>query len=537
MAITVSRLCARYKVDMAHARHVAAMSLALFDQLPEVHGLPASRRPLLETAALLHNVAYAANPAEHHTVGRDLILANSIEGFSDEERDMLACMTLFHRKKVRPDKEPVFQALPRAVRKETLALAALLRVGDALDYSQTQTSRIVSAKRIEGGTRVAVGGPHAGEEAARANRKADLWSKVFLDSFRAVPAPAAAMDAQTAAPASVERHSTAGGLPVVQRHAPGVRSDDAMAEAGCKVLRLYVQHLRRNEPGTRRGRNIEALHQMRTTTRRLRAAVRLFGRYLPAGHVRRLRKGLRRMTRVLGPVRDLDVFLDRARRHGERLPQAKQKTLRPLLVFYRREREGARKTMLKYFDRKGGEGLTRAFEELLAAAGRLEDAREKKRTSKGKPRADSVRLVVPALIWKHYQRVRAYETLLGRATIATFHALRIECKRLRYALELLRETLGPAGEAAIVQVRAAQDYLGELHDGDVATQLTRDFLKERKRRARQTRQEAGDLEGAADYLAACEALVREKMKAFAAIWSRLASEEFRRLLGEAAAGL
>jgi len=537
MAVKVSQLCTRYQVDMAHARHVAAMSLALFDELRKVHGLPASRRPLLETAALLHNIALAANPAEHHTVGRDLILANPIEGFSDEERDMIACMTLFHRKKVKPDKEPVFQALPRAIRKETLALAALLRVGDALDYSQTQTSRIVSTKRLEGATRVVVDGPHADEDAARANRKADLWNEIFSDSFLAVSAPVAAKKGREAASASNEGHSTANDSPVAQRHAPGVRADDAMTEAGCKVLRLHFQHLARNEPGTRKGRNIEALHQMRTTTRRLRAAIRLFGPYLPARNVRRLKKGLRRMTRALGPVRDLDVFLDRARRHGERLPPAKRKTLQPLLRFYRRQRDGARRKMLKYFDREGCEGLTQAFEELVAAADRLEDGRKKRKASKRKPRGDMVRHIVPALIWKHYQRVRAYETLLDSATIETFHALRIECKRLRYALELLRETLGPAGEAAIVQVRAAQDHLGEFHDADVATQLARDFLEGQKRRSRRTQKKAEDLEGVSHYLAACEALVQQKMKTFPAIWSRLTSPELRRLLGEATAGL
>ncbi len=53
------------------------------------------------------------------------------------------------------------------------------------------------------------------------------------------------------------------------------------------------------------------------------------------------------------------------------------------------------------------------------------------------------------------------------ANIRELHDLRIASKRLRYTLEVLGSTLGPAGEAAEGEARALQDLLGEIHDCDV----------------------------------------------------------------------
>jgi len=234
MPVTVEQLCARYHVDVAHAGHVAAMSLDLFDRLPHVHRLPPERRRLLETAAILHNIAYASDPKRHDVVGRDRILAETLSGFTRHERDMIACTTRFHRKQARPDEEPVFRALPAALQKETLALAALLRVGDAFDYSQAQTCRIVSHEEIGDAVRVVVEGPHADEEAARANRKADLWNEVFPHPLTVLTAIEAAAEAKSAAAESA----------VPRPKSPAVRADDPIAVTGCKVLQLYFSQLR-----------------------------------------------------------------------------------------------------------------------------------------------------------------------------------------------------------------------------------------------------------------------------------------------------
>ncbi len=55
-----------------------------------------------------------------------------------------------------------------------------------------------------------------------------------------------------------------------------------MSEAGRKTFRFHFRRMVYNEPGTRLGEDIEAMHDMRVATRRMRAAFRVFGRLLPA---------------------------------------------------------------------------------------------------------------------------------------------------------------------------------------------------------------------------------------------------------------
>ena len=87
----------------------------------------------------------------------------------------------------------------------------------------------------------------------------------------------------------------------------GVQSQDTMRTALGKVLRFYFERMLQHEPGTRLGKDPEELHDMRVASRRLRSALRLFGSYLTGPYATSCAEGLRRLARVLGDVRDMDV--------------------------------------------------------------------------------------------------------------------------------------------------------------------------------------------------------------------------------------
>jgi hypothetical protein len=92
---------------------------------------------------------------------------------------MVACVTGFHRKKVRPARDPVFATLKKSRRREVLALAALLRLGDALDYSQGQTCAIAEVGVVDGALVITVAGEFADFNAARAQKMSDLWAELY----------------------------------------------------------------------------------------------------------------------------------------------------------------------------------------------------------------------------------------------------------------------------------------------------------------------------------------------------------------------
>jgi hypothetical protein len=90
----------------------------------------------------------------------------------------------------------------------------------------------------------------------------------------------------------------------------GVKAIDTMAEAGRKILRFHFAHMLSHEKGTLLGEDIEELHDMRVATRRMRAAFDVFGQYLKPKAVKKHLKRLRTAGRMLGRVRDLDVFME-----------------------------------------------------------------------------------------------------------------------------------------------------------------------------------------------------------------------------------
>lgn len=223
---TLEAMCAEYGVDLAHARHVGALAAQLFDATQNVHRLPQNVRPLLEAAALVHNVAYEIDQPNHHLRGRDIVMAQPIRGFTDDERRILACTTSFHRKKVRPEAEPVYLELPEELRRDALALSALLRVADGLDNSQTQSTQITDVQMTADEVLILVDGPNAQTDAEQAQKKADMWAQVFPVRARITrvsqEAPAPAAPILKAAPTlnstmSVTRASRAFALHTLER--------------------------------------------------------------------------------------------------------------------------------------------------------------------------------------------------------------------------------------------------------------------------------------------------------------------------------
>jgi CHAD domain-containing protein len=252
---------------------------------------------------------------------------------------------------------------------------------------------------------------------------------------------------------------------------PGVQAGDPLAEAGRKVWRYQLARMLLHEPGTLLGEDTEELHDMRVATRRMRAAFAVFQQaFLPKALQKHL-KGLRRTGRRLGKVRDLDVFIDKARRYQETLPEEQRADLQPLLHAWEEAREAARKELVAYLQSSRYQAFKATFYEFVSTPGGGTPA-----SSAAMPVPHLVREAAPALIYACLADVRAFDALLHQATLEQFHALRIEFKKLRYTLEYFREVLGQDVKAVINEIKGLQDHLGDLNDANVAAGILRDFL-------------------------------------------------------------
>jgi CHAD domain-containing protein len=296
---------------------------------------------------------------------------------------------------------------------------------------------------------------------------------------------------------------------------------------------MYTHFLRMlaNEAGTRLGEDIEALHDMRVATRRMRAAYRIFEAYFDPKALKPFNKSLRRTGATLGAVRDLDVLLEAAETYQAALPEEAGAALAPLLDDWRARREVARRQLLDYLDSGAYRRFVTDFEVFLATPGA--GARP---IPPGEPIPYQVCHVAPRLVIERYETVRAYEPVLrDGAPLTSYHMLRIDCKRLRYVLEFFKEVLGPEAAGVIKQVTAMQDVLGALQDAHVAEGLIQAFLDEQHNKRKKAA--LAPLAGVTRYFEVQRAAQQELLAQFSAPWAELLGADFRRSLALAVAAL
>jgi CHAD domain-containing protein len=253
----------------------------------------------------------------------------------------------------------------------------------------------------------------------------------------------------------------------------GLEPTDTMAEAGRKVIGFHFARMLQHEPGTRLGEDVEELHDMRVATRRMRAALRVFGQSFSKKKIKPIRTGLKETGRALGPARDMDVFMAKLGQYQRSLPEAERAAFDPLLTTWRSEGEKSRRKMVTYLESKAYAKFKQKMLKFVETEGLAA-----KPIPTDVPVAFQLRHIVPRLIYTRYEAVGAYEAVLENAPIETLHSLRIAFKRFRYTLEYFQELLGPEVTTVIKELKVMQDHLGDLNDADVASQILRRFLAE-----------------------------------------------------------
>jgi CHAD domain-containing protein len=215
------------------------------------------------------------------------------------------------------------------------------------------------------------------------------------------------------------------------------------------LLATRARALARHHARARKG-DASGVHQARVASRRLREAVPVLTAGRRGGGRGWAMRRLRVLTRALGAVRESDVTLDLIHELGgrERLPAAAVDELRARV-------EQARE---------------RRCERQLDAVGRLDVKKLARRleTMAGAVAGGPETAWRAALAARLVARAKALAQAAGDAghlyEPERLHTVRIAVKKLRYALELSRETGTAAADPPIRRLRAIQDLLGRLHD-------------------------------------------------------------------------
>ena len=210
------------------------------------------------------------------------------------------------------------------------------------------------------------------------------------------------------------------------------------------------------EPGTRTGEDPEDLHQMRVSVRRLRAVLKSAPGSVPESDP--LRAELGWLGGALGPVRDLDVLIDRLRAESDDFPDDERRVAATLLDGLVTERLAARERLTTALD-------SPRYRTLL---GHLAQAAN----SDIDPSAEEPELM--DLVRAPYRKLRkVVRALPADPPDEQLHRLRILGKRLRYAAELVKPITGKKLKELVRASKELQEVLGEHQDACVAEQEVR----------------------------------------------------------------
>lgn len=172
---SVRELGGRYRYDVAHAEQVRVLAMRLFDDLAPAFGLTPEDRPLLEAAALLHDVGHHVAYEAHHKHSYHLISHAEIPGFTAAETLLVAAIARYHKGSLPKARHEAGEGLDDQALARVSRLAALLRIADGLDRTQAQRVESVHAAREGGRLAIVITGRRPLDiERDGALRKADL---------------------------------------------------------------------------------------------------------------------------------------------------------------------------------------------------------------------------------------------------------------------------------------------------------------------------------------------------------------------------
>jgi CHAD domain-containing protein len=219
------------------------------------------------------------------------------------------------------------------------------------------------------------------------------------------------------------------------------------------LIRQRLAALTRTLPSASGG-DVNAIHQARVATRRVRAALPIVTR---GASRRKLKKSFTRLTRALGGVRELDVAILTLDELASD-PSVPREGLEQLRVILQEERQRFYAEMngiLQHVD------LDRLQRKTLAAA--------EHSTERDSDQSDLKRL--RSVIKRAGRRAFALQAAIenaGNIYLADrLHQVRIAVKKLRYVLEIARELSRSRASARIRMLKNAQDLLGRMHDLEV----------------------------------------------------------------------
>ena len=243
----------------------------------------------------------------------------------------------------------------------------------------------------------------------------------------------------------------------------GVGARTPLADAAPALLLAKAAPLFELEAAAASGADMDAVHDMRVASRRLRETMRLLAPLYPPKEFDGWYSRVRKVTRALGPVRDSDVFVDDFSRMAKGLGDGGRRAVAFFVGFRLAQREGELAVLNRQLGRLDLAESKRSFARM---------SRDVVRSAAAK--RPLTEFAHAAVAQRSAVVFGALPAALDEAKVHEQHALRIDFKRLRYAVEVFATCYDDQFDSIHGKLTAFQDTLGDLHDIHIFLDMVRE---------------------------------------------------------------
>jgi len=243
----------------------------------------------------------------------------------------------------------------------------------------------------------------------------------------------------------------------------------AAYDAANGIIHAYLAVMRQNEAGIIADHDSEFLHDYRVALRKIRSVLSLFRAVYDEAQTDALKRRFSDLMVPTGRLRDLDVYLLERQAYYDLLPEPLHDGLTLMFDIFRQERRHEHAKLVRQLEGAEYAEDMAGLEELFAdGAG----------PARGPDAEHPVHDYACGLIWHRYRKVCKVASAIGTDTPdAEVHRLRINCKKLRYLMELFAPIFPRARTKALIQpLRELQDNLGFFNDYVVQQGALQTFL-------------------------------------------------------------
>jgi CHAD domain-containing protein len=256
----------------------------------------------------------------------------------------------------------------------------------------------------------------------------------------------------------------------------GKKEQKAACVFGAAFMLKQLQNLEKDLDEAINPKDIEPIHRLRVSSRRLRTGIKHFRDCLPEKKTRAFEDEIRRLAHTLGKARDLDIQIETLNLlYEDDLDQNFKPGYRRLLLRLKQSRMKAQNKIEKTLAELQDKSIIKKM---------------RKRLEESASSAEDLYLYTPSLYQRAFAAINAdlngflsYEEFVhAPENIEKLHAMRIAGKHLRYSLEIFAPVYKDSLIPHIQVMKDIQEQLGMMHDDDVWVNWLPKFLEKEEKR-------------------------------------------------------